>query len=124
MKTFVLNFQKQFADDVLAGRKRQTIRKERKDGRRPEIGDCVALYTGLRTNSSRHLLDADCVAVLGVTLDARAGSITVGEERLDAAALEAFAQMDGFADAAAMFAWFLQTHGEAMFHGFCVRWRT
>ena len=43
------NFQKQFADAVERGEKRQTIRAPRRDGRHAKVGDKLQLYTGMRT---------------------------------------------------------------------------
>ena len=55
------NFQEQFADDVEAGRKRQTIRPKRKRPTRP--GDMLYLYTGMRTKQCRKLREEPCVSV-------------------------------------------------------------
>lgn len=43
----IYNFKKQFVELVSSGRKRQTIRADRKDGRVPKPGDILRLYSGL-----------------------------------------------------------------------------
>ena len=58
-----LNFKKQFADKVERGEKRQTIRALRADGRNPQPGQTLFLYTGMRTKSCRKLGEAVCSSV-------------------------------------------------------------
>ena len=55
MARFVLNFKRQFAAAVETGAKRQTIRANRKDNKRPQVGDVACCYTGLRTLFSEFL---------------------------------------------------------------------
>jgi hypothetical protein len=53
-----INFKKQFADLVVSGEKRQTIRPIRK---RPiQRGDKLYLYTGMRTKQCRKLKETIC----------------------------------------------------------------
>ncbi len=63
------NFRAQFAEDVESGRKTQTIRAERKDGRRPKVGDTLKLYTGMRTKACRLLAVGRCTAVVPITIE-------------------------------------------------------
>lgn len=61
-----LSFQKQFADQVATGKKRQTIRAWRK---RPFFtGDKLYLYTGLRTSSCRKLGEAVAARVVAIVI--------------------------------------------------------
>ena len=53
-----LSFAKRFADDVESGKKRQTIRVERKRPVNP--GDPLYLYTGMRTKACRKLGESEC----------------------------------------------------------------
>jgi hypothetical protein len=123
-RTFLFNFKRQFADDVEAGRKLQTVRKTRADNRVPRPGDTVKLYTGLRTRAARRLGASVVVDCFPVHMDlAEPPTIVSNGVRLNPGEASAFARLDGFENAAAMFAWFRQTHGED-FEGFCVRWRT
>jgi hypothetical protein len=63
------NFKKQFAADVESGKKRQTIRAKRRDGRNPRVGDKLYLFTGQRTKSCRKLGEAICKSVEQITID-------------------------------------------------------
>ena len=66
-----LNFKTQFADDVASGRKCQSIRAPRKDGRDPVPGNRLQLYTGMRTRACRKLGDANCIRVRPVQITKR-----------------------------------------------------
>jgi hypothetical protein len=55
------NFQERWADDVEAGRKRQTIRPKRKHP--TQVGDMLYLYTGMRTKRCRKLRETECLSV-------------------------------------------------------------
>ena len=128
-----LNFQKQFAEAVESGKKRQTIRKYREDGRDPKVGDTLYLYTGMRTKQCRKLgevecTDVQCIEVLDTTppwhwdddcmyIDGGScGTFVVCPE--DA---ELTARDDGFESWLAMHTWFKKTHG-LPFEGLLIRW--
>ena len=64
-----LNFKAEFAPLVESGEKRQTIRKLRKDGRDPKVGDALYLYTGMRTKKCRKLGIAPCESVQPIEID-------------------------------------------------------
>jgi len=124
---FVLNFSKQFADAVERGEKRQTIRAERKDLRRPHKGQRLTLYTGMRTKSCRLLRVVTCTACLPVSINFRDSTIRVSGAPLRGSSLEDFAQMDGFESSAALFDWFRKAHAPkgsrvTLFVGWCCRW--
>ena len=57
----ILNFQRRFVPMILDLSKGHTIRGERKDGKRPQPGEMLHLYTGLRQPGSEFLLRAPCL---------------------------------------------------------------
>jgi hypothetical protein len=63
-----LNFQSRFAPLILAGTKRSTIRRRRKDRRDPKPGQTLYLFTGMRTKSCRRLLETRCERVRPINL--------------------------------------------------------
>lgn len=118
------NFQAQFADAVESGEKRQTIRKLRKDGRDPKVGDTLYLYTGMRTKACRKLGEAVCTSRLGVQIGRYCVLVRKGRERWIAqnnAEVASLAQADGFESFAEMRDWFEKTHG-LPFTGKLYRW--
>ncbi len=59
-----LGFKAQFAPDVEAGRKLQSIRAVRRDDRQPaKLGGPLTLYSGLRTRSCRKLRETICLSI-------------------------------------------------------------
>lgn len=127
MTVFVFNFKAVFADRVAYGRKAQTIRAHRKDGKVPRQGDTVKLYTGLRTRNTKLLLEGvvtDCFPVhIDLHHDAYDRPFIINGIRLRPGEARSFARLDGFTDANDMQAWFRETYGpEQDFEGFCVRW--
>ncbi len=127
-----LNFQKQFAAAVESGKKRQTIRCHRKDGR-PHVlpGQTLKLYTGMRTKECRLLAMVRCISVEVVTIDRDGVGLGEGTLRViwlgEASSfirrgmLEGLAIADGFKDWPAMREWFRETHG-LPFHGSLIKW--
>lgn len=116
------NFQAQFADDVASGRKRQTIRPNRKHN--PEPGERLQLYTGQRTKACRKLCEPVCVQVSRVIIDQRmaismveiGGDAIVTQEELDT-----FVQADGFASHIEFLAFFRKQYGPH-FEGVLIKW--
>jgi hypothetical protein len=117
-KTFTYNFQPTFAHLVQNGSKRQTIRKARKDGRTPKVGDTIRCYTGMRSRYCRHLRDAQVISVDHVVINDQ--GVFINGDRLGPN-LDEFANADGFKNWAAMHTWFLETHGPD-FWGFLIKW--
>jgi hypothetical protein len=121
------NFQARFAEDVDAGRKRQTIRAMRKH--MPKVGERVHLFTGMRTKKCRRLraghedrhkrvfvvnmteLTITTISPQGVGYCMNQGDLSI----------ETFARNDGFTNWPEMRAWFRSQHG-LPFHGFMVEW--
>jgi hypothetical protein len=122
MAAFLFNFQKQFAPKVESGEKRQTIRQNRKDGRRPVPGDTAKLYTGLRSSAVRLLRTEVVTECQSVRMDMDNGLIFVDERQLGFDEADQFAIADGFESALWMRFWFRQQYGTNHFRGFCVRW--
>ena len=118
-----LNFKKQFAPHVESGRKRQTIRAYRKDGRDPKPGQRLYLYTGMRTKECRKLKEAECKATAPIELGTGQlgdGIILNGRE-LDGVDRARVSRADGFACASEMLKWFKRVHG-LPFKGLWIQW--
>lgn len=118
-----INFKRQFAPAILDGTKRQTIRKNRVDGKRPQPGDTAALYTGLRTSNTQLLRAALVTRCRSVRIDCTGtGDLIVDGDRLTAEDRATFALADGFTDWPSMLAFFKDQYAVAEFDGFCVEW--
>ena len=121
----VLNFKKVFAPAVEAGTKPCTIRAKRKDGRDPQVGDTLRLYTGLRTQAARLLREAVCSTVKPVLIQPSIGAgdhlVWLDDQMLTAEALQQLAEQDGFANADDFVAFFRANHG-LPFSGYQIGW--
>lgn len=115
-----INFKKEFANDVEHGIKRQTVRKLRKDGRNPKVGDKLYLYTGLRTKSARKLKETICKNVKQITIEENY-KIIVGLNELTHDQVDHFAKQDGFKDTESFFNFFKDNHG-LPFYGLLFTW--
>lgn len=113
------NFKAQFADDVESGKKRQTIRAQR----RARVGDPLQLYTGMRTKKCRKLRDAVCTAVDEITIKTRGYylAIRLNGELLPTEHAREIALADGF-DGLAAFADFFSEQYGLPFRGWLTRW--
>lgn len=123
-----LNFQKQFAEAVEWGKKRQTIRADRKDGRpHCKRGDTIKLYTGMRSNSCRLLAEATVTHTARVTIEATCMYLdgrplySIIHDRDGPLTDNEFAQADGFDGFTEMANWFDETHG-LPFEGTVIFW--
>lgn len=119
-----LNFMKQFVARVEDGSKGHSIRRKRK--RAWKVGDRLALYTGMRTRACRLLFRTVVTKVqdilIAVVPDAEWAVIKIDDVLLMPDEMEAFAQADGFADHAAMMAFWQKTH-TLPFHGDIIHWK-
>lgn len=119
------SFKKQFAEPILAGTKRQTIRAERKRHARP--GEAVQLYTAMRTRHCKQIGIAVCTSVLDIQIEVEAGVIRemdTGVEIRTAPDLDDFARMDGFTDWQVMAAFWRDNHPDTpIFSGVLIRWQ-
>jgi len=113
------NFKKQFADDVERGKKRQTIRAKRRDGRNPHVGDKLYFYTGMRTKSCRKLGEATCIAVDQITIDEH--GINLNGKWLCIYDQAVTACADGFCSSYDLKAFLRKEHG-LPFEGLLYRW--
>lgn len=127
MSGFIFNFRKQFAARVKSGEKLQTIRKSRKDGRKPAPGDTLYLWTGLRTAYAKRLVTRACIECFHVYMDLESLNMRIvvsNGVRLSHGEADSFARLDGFENSMQMLTWFRDTYKEESFNGFCVRWST
>lgn len=113
------NFKAQFADDVESGKKLQTIRAKRKDGRIPKTGEALQLYTGMRTKSCRKLRDAVCEFVSQVSMND--AGMKIDGIALAPGHIKELALADGFDSIEAFRNFFKDTHGFP-FSGHLIRW--
>lgn len=110
------NFKPRFEEPILSGRKRHTIRAERKYPDKP--GDTMHLYIGLRHPGARLLMRAPCVKVEPITISYLKTVIVAGV-RLDSSECEALAKADGFRNFAEMMSFW---DGRRPFSGFIFHW--
>lgn len=121
----LLNFQRQFAHQVWAGQKRQTIRAAGQRKHIPKVGDMAYCYTGLRTRNTQHLgtWPISRVEVLRMDIGVETlESIVLGSTPLGSSGLEVLAVADGFANQYAMVRWFLNNHEPGEFYGWVIGW--
>lgn len=111
-----INFQKQFAPDIRAGRKTQTIRRTA----RCKAGDDLQLYTGQRTKDCELLGIAQCAICEPITI--AEDYISVGMFRLPSGDAAHIARIDGFQSLAAMRDWFRDRYGALPFTGYRIFW--
>lgn len=113
-KAFLLGLQSRFVPFVKDGSKAHTIRGERKDGMRPQPGDMITIYTGLRTKACEFVLRAPCIRTEDVEINSCEAStfelsesyrkidvwlqpnVWVAGERLSMSECDALAWRDGF----------------------------
>ncbi len=123
------SFMVRFADAVATGRKRQTVRANRKRHARP--GERLQLYAGMRTKHCRKLVaDPVCRSVEAIRIDVRQdGRLAIGitgpsgrERSLTSRDRQRFAEADGFASQADMHAFWAAAHGYGLFEGVLISW--
>lgn len=123
----IINFQSRFAalvEAYLAGddsAKHQTIRRLRKDGRSPSIGETLFLYTGLRGKNARKLGEAVCSEVFKIKICHWHGFRTRNNEQTTREQRMEIAKLDGFSSVEELIQWFNDTHG-LPFYGHVIRW--
>lgn len=108
------DFKARFVPAVETGRKPCTIRKRRKDGRRPRVGMTAYLYHGLRRKGCRPLFKSPIVSVDEITIAARGPSrpkIKLAGKVLTNDEAEALAKLDGHDSAIHMRAFFQKLYG-------------
>jgi hypothetical protein len=123
------NFKPQFEDDIMADRKRHTIRAKRKHPDKP--GSICHLFVGMRTKKCRLLKRRRCVKVQDILIyqrgDGSLGVVIDGVE-LWPGEKESFALSDGFQNFGSMSTFWLKTHnrkhGPLDFHGDLIHWES
>lgn len=131
----LIGFQERFADLVESGKKTQTIRALRKDGRVPAIGERAYLWTRVRTPQRRKLGEGIITYSGEITLDGRrcdsvpgawlSADAVVNGYDLDTSSvlsLHDLAIADGFESEVGLLDFFDRTHG-LPFAGHLIRWR-
>lgn len=121
------SFQRRFAEPIILGTKRQTIRADRKRHANP--GEALQLYTGMRTKYCRLIGRATCISVERIMMLLGAVSSTIiidrngGKTTINPPGLDAFARSDGFDDWAQMLHFWELNHGDLpTFTGVLIRW--
>lgn len=118
------SFKGRFAEPILAGTKRQTIRADRKRHARP--GEELQLYTGMRTRSCRLIGRAPCTFVGSIRIDVEHGrieSLGTGTAWTTLEEIDLFAQRDGFADWRDMARFWAAEHPDLpVFSGVLIQW--
>ena len=115
-----LNFKKEFAEQVKSGKKRQTIRALKKDGRNPRKGQTLYLYVGMRTKGCKKLGEAICKSVEQITIEENE-DVIVGVTHLTKVKRYRLAINDGFSGPYEFYEFFKKTH-ELPFYGLLIKW--
>jgi hypothetical protein len=123
-----LNFKKEFAEDILIGKKRQTVRAPRKDGRdHCKVGDTIKLYIGMRTKGCELLRTGSVthtepirIEPTGMYLSDQLLFASLHSRRNEQTDDE-FAKAQGFVDFMKMAAWFDDVYG-LPFEGTVIYW--
>ncbi len=118
-----------FAEAIVAGRIKHTIRAARKYPDKP--GDTLYLYTGLRTKEAKLLMEVVCVKVEQVNIwpiiralgSLKTMGITIDGAELDDSECEHFARRDGFRDLKEMMKFWTTPKNRLPFSGHIIYWR-
>ena len=115
-----------FIDKILAGEKRQTIRRASPKWQNVEAGDKLTLYTGLRTKSCRKLGEAVVESITPITIDTELSNVAVetplGDFNLDLPALNDLVARDGFVSNPDFFKFFLLNYYVGRLKMVVIRW--
>lgn len=107
-----INFKAQFADKILSGEKKQTIRLPRK--REIKVGDELHLYTGLRTKKCKLLKKVVCKKIINIEIQKTGiGYKTSDMDNAELSVLDflnAFAIADGFKNTKDFFKFFADNY--------------
>ena len=114
-----LNFRKQWAEDVALGKKRQTVRKYRANGRDPKPGDTLYMFTGMRTLVCRSIAKYECTDVRPIKMTD--DGIVLDDEDMTPENRDVFARLDGFTSWEEMREFFRKMHG-LPFEGLVIYW--
>ncbi len=118
-------FKPRFAVLVMDGKKTQTIRPPRADGKTPALNDLADLRTWLgkpyRSKQSKLSLGR-IWRVRKIQIGELGVRIWNGKRASSEKHLDSFARLDGFRDWPDMLAFFKETHGEKVFIGNLIEW--
>lgn len=122
-----LNFQMRFADLVKEGKKRQTIRRCRKDGRNIRAGQILFLYTGMRTKNCSMIDEVICKSSDAIIIDRYEHGVPkvfINGDQLDAMQIDELAVEDGFDNLLDFADFFVPLiNGECeLFRGYLIKW--
>ena len=125
------NFQKQFIQAIRSGKKRSTIRKRRKNGYLPRVGDVISLYTGMRTKQCELIKRVPVNNVRSININIDTGSsndikfveVIVGPDRLSSAEVYRLAVSDGFKDVEEFCKFFRDKYGTSV-SAHLIEWST
>lgn len=112
-----INFKPEFAKLIRTGKKKQTIRQERKNPIKP--GDTLQLYTGLRTKQAKKIKTVTCKDVTKIII-VEHGVILVPPAPTDII-IEKLWREDGFPNFQAFIEFFDKFYG-LPFTGVLIRW--
>lgn len=122
------NFKLRFADQIRKKKKRQTIRAERKDGRRPRVGQIAYCFIGMRTRFCERLGDFPINEVSGIEINPDAFcqliiTNNVGQNKYfhNPKTMDEFARADGFKNWNEFIEFFRYEHGFP-FKGVLIKW--
>jgi hypothetical protein len=96
-----LNFQTQFAAPILAGSKPFTLRALRKDGRDPQAGQPLYMFTAMRTKKCKKFAEKPCRFAVTIKLAWNLVSIPTIGDLISEREIELFSRLDGFENYAA-----------------------
>ena len=91
-----LNFQTRFAPKILSGEKPFTLRALRKDGRDPQAGQPLYLFTAMRTKQCKKFAEHPCRFAVTICLGWKLVAIPPFAPLIAADKLELFSRLDGF----------------------------
>lgn len=113
------SFQERFADDILSGQKRHTIRRRRKRATRP--GDRLYLYIGMRTKRCRLIGEAKCSGVESINI--YPGRLVIRDgRRMSKPDIDTLAKCDGFENTDEFFSFFEERYGLPTFDMELIHW--
>ncbi len=118
------SFHPRFAEAIVQGYKRQTIRGPRQRHARP--GELIQLYSGLRTRHAVKLIaDPQCLDVMrvGIAFKPKGEIEGIWTDGVPVRDLDTFALRDGFSDAEDMARFWRDQHGMLFrFDGVLIEW--
>ena len=103
------NFQPEFIEPILSGRKTSTIRPNGKR-RHARPGELVQLYTGMRTPDCVRLLEAPCLRAIPIEIH-RSHVVADGVRKDNPAYYDTLARIEGFDSFGNLQAWFDRRFG-------------